>query len=275
MESYSFTQALSQCLQLRSWEHGDEGLTQLLDTIIREKTNASQEDLDRRTSHVYSGSLTHRLPCPTMSRGGQSNPTSNLASHVRTSPSTATAHAKKGEDHTTCFQSVFLYGTAAPNIHHHKHGNPPERTAAATTRGRRTRTTPPEAPTPSESPHQGVTTPTATPHPEPTEESTPPHSPRTPSTETSYAAHTAHRSAVRAPNRSDTTRISALEHRAIGDTLTPPFVNLSEMCRLDLESFFRFFMVYLLLLDVGFSRNHHTILAELKELFDDELGSMT
>lgn len=108
MESCSYTQSLSQALQLRSWVKGDVGLTKLLDTIIQEKTDASSEELDRRTTHVYSGSLTHRLPCPTMSRGGQSNFTSNFASHIRITSSTATAYAKKGEDNTICFQSVFL-----------------------------------------------------------------------------------------------------------------------------------------------------------------------
>ncbi|CAG9574315.1 unnamed protein product [Danaus chrysippus] len=37
MESYSFTQALSQALQLRSWVKGDIGLTQLLDTMYNKR----------------------------------------------------------------------------------------------------------------------------------------------------------------------------------------------------------------------------------------------
>lgn len=156
MESYSFTQALSQALQLRSWVRGDEGLTQLLDTIIQEKTDASSEDLDRRTSHVYSGSLTHRLPCPTMSRGGQSNSTSNFASHIRISSSTATAYAKKGEDYTICFQSVFLYGISALNILYQKYGCLPDRMALVLTRGCCTWTIPPESFSLSHSLYPGV-----------------------------------------------------------------------------------------------------------------------
>ncbi|KAJ8720999.1 hypothetical protein PYW08_006464 [Mythimna loreyi] len=278
-ESCSFTQTLSQCLQLRSWVHGDEGLTHLLDTIIREKTDASKEDLDRRTSHVYSGSLTYRLPCPTMSRGGQSNSTSNFASHVRISSSTATAYAKKGEDYTICFQSVFLYGVAALSIMYHKYGCLPERMAVVITRGCCTWTIPPEVFTLSESLYPGVTIPTAMLKLEPVEETLLPYKPRELGVEASYAAHMAYKFAVWILNRRDTTRISTLEHRAISDTLTPPFVNLSEMCRLKIDAFFSHLVVYLMLLDGGFLQYPHTMLMELKDAasrtgFDDLIDSI-
>lgn len=226
--SYSFTQSLSQALQLRSWVKGDAGLTKLLDTIIKEKTDASSEELDRSTSHVYSGSLSHRLPCPTMSRGGQSNSTSNFASHVRISSSTATAYAKKGEDYTICFQSVFLYGIAALNILYHKYGSLPERVALVITRGCCTWTIPPEVFSLEDSLYPGVPIPTAMLHIEPMEEALLPYTPRVLDVKLSYSSHLAYKFAVWVLNRRDTTRISALEHRAIGDTLTPPFVNLKQ-----------------------------------------------
>ncbi|KAL4716496.1 hypothetical protein ACJJTC_015924 [Scirpophaga incertulas] len=51
------------------------------------------------------------------------------------------------------------------------------------------------------------------------------------------------------------------------------------MCRLDIEAFFRYFIVYLILLDRGFSRNPQSILMELKDSstrtgFDDLIDSI-
>ncbi|CAB3241748.1 unnamed protein product [Arctia plantaginis] len=279
MESYSFTQSLSQALQLRSWVKGDVGLTRLIDSIIQEKTDASEEDLERRTAHVYSGSLTHRLPCPTMSRGGQSNSTSNFASHVRISSSTATAYAKKGEDYTICFQAVLLHSIASLNIMYQKYGCLPNRMAVVLSRGCCTWTIPPEVFTLASSTYQGVPIPTATLHIEPLQETYLPYDPPVVGLEQSYAAHMAYKFAVWILNRRDTTHISTLEKRAVDDISTPPFINLSEACRLHVEYFFEFLAGYLVVLDVSFSSDPNSILNELRKSpnrtgFDDLIDTL-
>ncbi|CAB3229914.1 unnamed protein product [Arctia plantaginis] len=265
MESYSFTQSLSQALQLRTWVKGDEGLTKLIDSIIQEKTDASEEELDRRTSHVYSGSLTHRLPCPTMSRGGQSNSTSNFASHIRISSSTATAYAKKGEDYTICFQAVFLHSIASLNIMYQKYGSLPPRMAVVLSRGCCVWTIPPEVFSLDISTYQGVPIPSATLHIEPMPETQLPYNPPLVSLDQSYAAHMAYKFAVWILNRRDTTHISTLERRAVDDVSTPPFINLSEACRLHVEYFFEYLASYLVVLDISFSTNPNSILNELRK----------
>nr|UHR49719.1 MAG: RNA-dependent RNA polymerase [Hangzhou Nyamivirus 1] len=279
MESYSFTKTLSQALQLRSWVKGDAGMTKLLDTIIQEKTDASTEELDRRTAHVYSGSLTHRLSCPTMSRGGQSNSTSNMASHIRVSSSTASAYAKKGEDYTICFQSVFLYGIAVLNLLYHRFKCLPPRLAVVLSRKCCTWLIPPESFTLAESLYPGVPIPTAIMHVEPTKESGLPYTPRGLDVQGSYAAQMAYKFAVWILNRRDTTRISTLEHRALGDVLTPPFVNLSEMSRVNLSALIEQLVCYLVIMDIEFRIRPQHVLAELKSSqtrtgFDDLIDSL-
>lgn len=117
-------------------------------------------------------------------------------------------------------------------------------------------------------------------HIDPMEETQLPYTAGRQGVEDSYAAHIAYKFAVWILNRRDSTRISTLEDRAIGDSLTPPFVNQSDMCRLDINEFFKMFICYLVLLDTIFSNNPHTILIELKNSptrtgFDDLISGLT
>lgn len=196
VESYSFSQSLLQALQLRSWVKGDEGLTALMDVLIREKTDASTEELDRRKSHVYSGSITHRLPCPTMSRGGQINSTSNMASHIQINSSTATDFAKKGEDYTICFQSVFLYGQAVTSLLYRELSCLPERLAVVLHGGCCIWQIPPEVFSLVRVTYQGVPIPTAMMHLPDTENAITIEGLPTVDVPRSYSGHMAYKFAV-------------------------------------------------------------------------------
>ncbi|ANQ45640.1 RNA-dependent RNA polymerase, partial [Orinoco virus] len=248
-ESYSFNQALLQALQLRSWVKGDEGMTGLIDALIGEKTQATPEELDRRTAHVYSGSITHRLPCPTMNRGGQSNSTSNLSSHIQISSSTATDFAKQGIDYTICFQSVFLYGVSVAGLLYRAAGVLPDKLAIVLDRGCCIWTIEPEVFSLDKSIYKGVPIPTAMAIlPESAQRFGEEGLIKINPTE-SYHIHLAFRFAMWILNRRDTARISALENRAIDEISTPPFVNLSETSRLDVVPFMKYLITYLLILD--------------------------
>lgn len=97
-------------LELRSWVKGSDGLRDLLRTLIEEKTHLTLAELEPYTAQVYSGLLSHRLPCPALRRGAIWNGCPNILSWFRIVSDTATNYAKKGTNYNICFQEDFLYG---------------------------------------------------------------------------------------------------------------------------------------------------------------------
>ena len=60
------------------------------------------------TSPVYSGTLSHRLPTNVTRQGDILNMNMNLSCFISILSDTATEFAKKGDNFTICFQTVFL-----------------------------------------------------------------------------------------------------------------------------------------------------------------------
>lgn len=67
-------------LELKSWVKGCDGMQDLLQTLIEEKTHLTLEELEPFTAQVYSGMLSHRLPCPALRRGAMWNGCTNVLS---------------------------------------------------------------------------------------------------------------------------------------------------------------------------------------------------
>lgn len=109
LEMGNIVSSIKQFMELRGWVKGDEGTTELIDRLIAEKTTLNSSDMDKYTSQVYSGAISHRLPCNALKRGGMANQNLNFASHVRIISDTALHYAKGGINYTICFQFAFLY----------------------------------------------------------------------------------------------------------------------------------------------------------------------
>lgn len=112
IEVGSVVNSVKQLMELHGWVKGNETLTQLIERLITEKTDLSMGDLAKYTRQVYSGAISHRLPCPALRRGGMANYNLNHASFYKVTSDTALEYAKGGTNYTICFQSCFLYGLA-------------------------------------------------------------------------------------------------------------------------------------------------------------------
>lgn len=78
LEVGSMVENIKTILELKSWVKGSEGMQQLLQTLIGEKTYLTLEEMEPFTSQVYSGMLSHRLPCPALRRGAMWNGCTNI-----------------------------------------------------------------------------------------------------------------------------------------------------------------------------------------------------
>lgn len=112
MEVRSMIDSIKTLLELKSWVKGSPGLQDLLKTLVEEKTYLTLEDLEPFTSQVYSGMLSHRLPCPALRRGAMWNGCTNVLSWFRIVSDTASFYAKQGVNFNICFQEDFLYTLA-------------------------------------------------------------------------------------------------------------------------------------------------------------------
>ena len=99
--------ALLKLLALEPLFKGNEGLHNLLLEIMKEKT-LNLEEFMPYTSTVYSETLSHRLLTNVTRQGGMLSMNMNLSSFVSILSDTATEFAKKRDDYTICFQTVFL-----------------------------------------------------------------------------------------------------------------------------------------------------------------------
>ncbi|CAL1672379.1 unnamed protein product [Lasius platythorax] len=97
-------------MELHGWVHGNPELTELIEVLIKKKTTLAIEDLQKYTAKVHSRSISHRLPCPALRRGGIANQNLNHSSFYAITSDTALEYAKRGINYTICFQSCFLYG---------------------------------------------------------------------------------------------------------------------------------------------------------------------
>ena len=100
--------ALLKLLALEPWLKGNEGLHNLLLEIMKETTSLNVEEFMPYTSTVYSETLSHRLLTNVTRQGEMLSMNMNLSSFVSILSDTATEFAKKGDNYTICFQTVFL-----------------------------------------------------------------------------------------------------------------------------------------------------------------------
>lgn len=109
---------------------GSSGLQNLLKILVEEKTYLSLEDLEPFTSQVYSGMLSHRLPCPALRRGAMWNGCTNILSWFRIVSDTASFYAKQGTNFNICFQEDFLYSLSVLTEWFREFGTVPSTSAA-------------------------------------------------------------------------------------------------------------------------------------------------
>lgn len=112
MEVGSLISSIKNIVEIRQWLDNSPELMSLLDTMITEKTNVSNEVIYQSARRVYSGSISHRLPCDAIRRGGLHNSVLTFNSHWNIVSDTVTDFAKSGNDYNICFQAVFLHGLA-------------------------------------------------------------------------------------------------------------------------------------------------------------------
>lgn len=110
LEVGSMVENIKTILEQRSWVMGSEGMRNLLVKLIEEKTLLTLDELEPYTAQVYSGMLSHRLPCPALRRGGMWNGCPNILTWFTIISDTTTHYAKKGTNYNICFQEDFLYG---------------------------------------------------------------------------------------------------------------------------------------------------------------------
>lgn len=109
LEVGNIVSSLKQLMEIKGWDKGDEAMQQQIETLIQENTTVPLESLEMYTRQVYSGAISHRLPCQALRRGGMTNQNLNISSHIRILSDTALHYAKSGTNYTICFQSAFLY----------------------------------------------------------------------------------------------------------------------------------------------------------------------
>lgn len=120
LEVGSIVSSIRTLLELSGWIRGNDELQKLLTTCIKEKTEIPIDILKKYSRQVYSGTISHRLTCPSMQRGGMSNSNLTFHSWIKIVSDTATNFAKKGENYNICFQSVFLHGIQILNHIQHR-----------------------------------------------------------------------------------------------------------------------------------------------------------
>lgn len=73
IEVGSLISSIRMLLKLLSWVNGDNNIQKLILTCVEEKTSIPMEEVQKYSRQVYSGTITHRLSCPTLQRGGMAN----------------------------------------------------------------------------------------------------------------------------------------------------------------------------------------------------------
>ncbi|KAJ2954233.1 hypothetical protein O0L34_g2478 [Tuta absoluta] len=254
MEVGSLVVTIKMLMELRSWLKGNNMMIVLIDKLIQEKTDLTPDQLDRYTNKVYSGLLTHRLPCPALRRGGMLNMNSTICSWLRVISDTALHYAKQSTNYNLCWQEIFLTGIARlANLYDEAQTLMP-RYAIILSAKCCIWELPPETFELGLSVYQPLMhtsylhelTPTDEHHlVDPTGVTDP---------VTSYSIHMAHKFAAWILHQSKEEFISSLENRAVEETFRASFVNLTEFrhCRLDVM--LPTMLFYLMLYDRDFLR---------------------
>lgn len=112
VEVGSLVSSIKKIMTITSWIKQDPKFERFLQILITKKTTVDLPQLGSIASIVYAGSISHRLPCQGLRRGGLHNTALNFNSNWIINSDTASDFAKSGSDYNLCFQSIFLHGLA-------------------------------------------------------------------------------------------------------------------------------------------------------------------
>lgn len=249
VEVGSVISSIKQLMELHGWVRGNASLTKLIETLISEKTTLSVDDLKKYSQKVYSGSLTHRLPCPALRRGGMANQNLNHSSFYAITSDTALDYSKGGINYTICFQSCFLYGLSVLAHFTEMNIDQPKQMGLLFTCPTCTWVIPPESFSLDTVHYTGVPLkdPIAELHHKNIYERYPLHIQV--NEDISYAVQMARKFAAWIVNRRMIDKITSLDNRAMEENLTLSFVNLAEFSRLQLPLFLKSFLFYCAVFD--------------------------
>lgn len=219
-------------------------MTDLIDTLITEKTTIPLDDLLLYTRQVYSGAISHRLPCQALKSGGMANQNLNFASHVRIISDTALHYAKSGINYTICFQSSFLYALSALSHLQSAGTNKAGKWGLVFHKSCCVKEIPLETFSLTSSRYNGVQLMKKIEVLRPKYEITRTAGESTLEYRKSYSVIMAKKWVLWMKNIKLSTRINTLENRAIHESLTVPFVNLTEFVYLNCRTFFLSFIYY-------------------------------
>ncbi|QPB73978.1 RdRp [Hymenopteran orino-related virus OKIAV85] len=265
VEVGSMVSSIKQLMELFTWVKGNEALEKLLTKMLEEKTTLSPDTLKKFTRQVYSGSLTHRLPCPALKSSGMSNQNLNHPSHFTITSDTALDYAKGGINYNICFQSAFLHGLSVL-AHYTEFNLPhPRQMALIFICNTCTWVIPPENFTLERSIYTGVILPTRI-----TELHQKDVHYNYPLTcqigeEDSYAVQLARKFAAWIVRRRMIDKITSLENRAIEEVVSVSFVNLAEFSRLQVPLFLKSFIFYCAVFDGTFFARVYDYYTEIIE----------
>lgn len=248
VEVGSMVSSIKQLMELHGWVKGNQQLTELIETLIREKTNIPINDLQKYTKKVYSGAIAHRLPCPALRRGGMANQNLNHSSFYTITSDTALDYAKGGINYAICFQSCFLYGLSVL-AHYTELGIPISPNMGLLFGCSCTWRIPPETFQLSAVTYPGVITGLVIDQLRHKDvyERYPLH--KQVDEHISYAVITARKFAAWIVNRRTVDKITSLDNRTMEENLTLTFINLAEFSRLQVPLFINSFIFYCILFD--------------------------
>ncbi|AYW51538.1 L polymerase RdRp [Formica fusca virus 1] len=248
IEVGSMVSSIKQLMELHGWVKGNKQLTELIETLIKEKTNITIDELQKYTKKVYSGAIAHRLPCPALRRGGMANQNLNHSSFYTITSDTALEYAKGGINYAICFQSCFLYGLTVL-AHYTELGIPISRSTALLFSCVCTWRIPPESFTLPSVTYKGVATGVTIDQLRHKDvyERYPLH--KQVDEHISYAVITARKFAAWIVNRRTVDKITSLDNRTMEENLTLTFINLAEFSRLQVPLFINSFIFYCILFD--------------------------
>ncbi|KAF5190064.1 RNA-dependent RNA polymerase, partial [Thalictrum thalictroides] len=259
LEVGNIVSSLKQLMEIKGWVKGDAEITRLIESLIQEKTTVPLEALELYTRQVYSGAISHRLPCQALKRGGMTNQNLNFSSHIRILSDTALHYAKSGTNYTICFQSAFLYAISTLAQYQEMGIEIAGKWGLVFHKPCCVKEIPTEQFTLDRSEYEGVALQNRIDRLRPKYEVARTVQDSVVDGETSYSVIMARKFTLWIRNIELSTRISTLENRAIHESLTAPFVNLTEFVHLNCRQFFMSLIYYNFLYSKDTRRNPQTM----------------
>lgn len=259
LEVGNIVSSLKQLMEIKGWVKGDREIERLIETLITEKTTVPMEVLNMYTRQVYSGAISHRLPCQALKKGGMSNQNLNFSSHIRILSDTALHYAKSGTNYTICFQSAFLYAISTLAQYQEMGTDIAGKWGLVFHQPCCVKEIPAEQFTLDQSDYAGVDLSNRIDRLRPKYEVVRTTKDSHVDGETSYSVIMARKFTLRIKNIELSARISTLENRAVHESLTAPFVNLTEFVHLNCRQFFLSMIYYAYLYSTATRENPHLL----------------